>query len=163
MSNTEQDTREALAELVYLKDLKDWMCKSGSANESFRGRDFAAGEVVAEYKRRQPLAWERARAALQAREAPQPSDERAPLTQAIDALRAAREAPPEPLTDEQQAFEKWAAGKFPEWTLQDDGTGGYHNARAEYAWIGWQGRAALAREAPPSSGIPSVSGDQAHE
>ena len=56
--------RAALAELVACKDLKEWLGKPGSAGEQFNGRDFEAGEAVAEYRRRRPLAWTAARAAL---------------------------------------------------------------------------------------------------
>lgn len=47
------------------------------------------------------------------------------------------------LTDEREAFEAAMGEHFPQWSFQDDGTGGYHAHYTETAWIAWQARAAL--------------------
>lgn len=60
------DERAALAELVYLKDLKDRLRK---LHEMGHGTDYT------DYHRRQPLAWERARAVLAAQPASVPVEE----------------------------------------------------------------------------------------
>lgn len=57
-------SRAALIELVELQDLKDWLKSPGSADAKFKGHEFECGEAAAEYRRRLPLAWDAARAAV---------------------------------------------------------------------------------------------------
>ncbi len=74
------DTRQALAALVALKDMKDkaerGVTVAGNAKERGMCSSFEEqAELLAEYKRRKPIAWEVARAALSAQPVAQPSDE----------------------------------------------------------------------------------------
>jgi hypothetical protein len=172
MSNTEQDTREAFPD--------DLIRRLKAFRGDFLGDGINPGVRVSELL-----------AALQAREAPQPSDERAPLTQAIDALRAAREAPPEPrtpgarwreegqpdphagkydgeraaltlgsMTDDELANAVFLHGDTRP-SLEDLIAGKAHSpivyltaAKERIRWLSRKA-AALAREAPPSSGAHS--------
>jgi hypothetical protein len=56
--------RAALAELVACKDLKD------RAEQAVRASSVGSHQLLAEYKRRQPLAWAAARAALHQEQTP---------------------------------------------------------------------------------------------
>ena len=68
MNETPEPIRAALAELVRLKDLRDWRASDDAYAKHNFNKWQAAGE---EYGKCQPLAWEAARAALAATKADQ--------------------------------------------------------------------------------------------
>jgi hypothetical protein len=77
------------------------------------------------------------------------------------ARAALRAAPPQPDTRatpgvqaDRDAFEQAMRPSQPNWTFEDDGTGGYHHKRTDWAWQGWQ--AALASEAGKAPAKPAA-------
>jgi hypothetical protein len=69
------------------------------------------------------------------------------FARAIEAALSKQEAAT-PAINESAEFEKAFLAPQPNWTFEDDGCGGYHHGSTDWAWQGWQARAALKAAQP---------------
>ena len=136
MITTNKRLREALAELVALRDLKTFAAVYFAGNET----------ALRDYARRLLPAWEAARAAL-AQQAPTQACHWKDCPHGSDCVHASEPAAPADARDERPGFEQWAIRTHGKFTLSDPDTGAM--------WLAWKARAAIARQAAAPA-IPNL-------